>query len=102
MGQQGLWSGHYVGNNKLMITFFLNPDFSGFLIYVIDGVLSVFWPSCKFIRIYSTAHDSFKVQIKFESVNKNVELLQKNISYLQKELNSKNAGNPVCFDRIIK
>ena len=37
MGQQGLWSGRYVGNNKLMITFFPKPDSRGFLICVIDG-----------------------------------------------------------------
>ena len=37
MGQQGTWSKSYVGNNKLMITFFPNPDFSGFFICVIDG-----------------------------------------------------------------
>ena len=37
MGQQGPWSGSYVENNKLMITFFPKPDFSGFLICVING-----------------------------------------------------------------
>ena len=37
MGQQGPWSGPYVENNKLMITFFTKTDFSGFLICVING-----------------------------------------------------------------
>ena len=37
MGQQGQWSGSYVGNNKLMITFFPKPDFSRFSICVING-----------------------------------------------------------------
>ena len=37
MGQQEPWSQHYVENNKLMITFFSKPDFSGFLICVING-----------------------------------------------------------------
>ena len=37
MGQQGSWSGPYVKNNKLMITFFPKPDFSEFLICVING-----------------------------------------------------------------
>ena len=37
MGQQGPWSGSYVGNNKLTITFFPKPDFSGFSICVING-----------------------------------------------------------------
>ena len=37
MGQQGLWSGPYVKNNKLMINFFPKTDFSGFLICVING-----------------------------------------------------------------
>ena len=35
MDQQGLWPGPYVKNNKLMITFFNKPDFSGFLLCVI-------------------------------------------------------------------
>ena len=37
MGQQGPWSGYYVGNNKLMITFSPKPDFSGFFKCVIYG-----------------------------------------------------------------
>ena len=37
MGQQGRWSGSYVGNNKLMIAFSAKPDFSGFFICVING-----------------------------------------------------------------
>ena len=37
MGQQGPWSGPYVENNKLMITFFPKPDVSRFLICVISG-----------------------------------------------------------------
>ena len=37
IGQQGPWSGPYVENNKLMITFFSKPDFSRLLICVING-----------------------------------------------------------------
>ena len=37
MGPHGPWSGPYVKNNKLMITFFAKPDFSGFFICVISG-----------------------------------------------------------------
>ena len=37
MGQQGPWSEHYVKIKKLMINFFSKPDFSGFLICVING-----------------------------------------------------------------
>ena len=37
MGKQGPWSGPYVKNNKLMITFFQEPGFSGFLMWVITG-----------------------------------------------------------------
>ena len=37
MDQQGSWSGPYVENNKVMITFFPKPGFGGFLIYVING-----------------------------------------------------------------
>ena len=37
MGQQGRWSGSYVGNNKLMIAFSPKADFSGFFICVING-----------------------------------------------------------------
>ena len=37
MGQQGPWLGPYFKNNKLMITFFPKPSFSGFLICVING-----------------------------------------------------------------
>ena len=37
MGQQGLWSGPYVENNKNHDSFFPKPDFSGFLICVING-----------------------------------------------------------------
>ena len=37
MGQQGPWSGPYVKNIKLMITFFPKPDFSWFLICVTNG-----------------------------------------------------------------
>ena len=37
MGQQGPWSEHYVKIKKLMINFFSTPDFSGFLICVING-----------------------------------------------------------------
>ena len=37
MGQERTWSGSYVGNNKLVITFFPKPDFSGFFICVIYG-----------------------------------------------------------------
>ena len=37
MDQQGPWSGPYVENNKLMITFYPKPDFSGFFICVING-----------------------------------------------------------------
>ena len=36
MGQQELWSGPYVENNKLMITFSPKPDFSGFFMCVIN------------------------------------------------------------------
>ena len=36
MGPQGSWSGPFVENNKLMITFFAKPDFSEFLIFVIN------------------------------------------------------------------
>ena len=36
MGQQGPWSGSYVGSNKLIITFFPKPDFSGFFVCVIN------------------------------------------------------------------
>ena len=37
MVQQGPWSEPYVENNKLMIIFFPKPNFSGFLICVING-----------------------------------------------------------------
>ena len=37
MGPQGPWSGPYVENNKLMITFFAKLDFSRFFIGVING-----------------------------------------------------------------
>ena len=37
MGQQGPWSGHYVKNIKIMINFFITLDFSGFVIYAING-----------------------------------------------------------------
>ena len=37
MGPQGPWSGPYVENNKLMITFFSKLDFSRFFIGVING-----------------------------------------------------------------
>ena len=37
MGQQGPWSGHYVKNIKIMINFFIMLDFSGFVIYAING-----------------------------------------------------------------
>ena len=37
MGQQGPWSGHYVENNKIMMNFFIMLDFSGFVMYAING-----------------------------------------------------------------
>ena len=37
MGPQGLWSGPYVENKKLMITFFPMSDVSRFFIRVING-----------------------------------------------------------------
>ena len=36
MDQQGPWPGPYVEYNKLLITFFAKPDFSGFLLCVIN------------------------------------------------------------------
>ena len=37
MGPQGPWSWPYVENNKPVVTFFAKPDFSRFLICVING-----------------------------------------------------------------
>ena len=37
MGQQGPWSAPYFKNDKLKITFFPKPNFSEFLICVING-----------------------------------------------------------------
>ena len=36
MGPQGPWSGPYVENNKLFITFLAKPDFSGFFTCVVN------------------------------------------------------------------